>query len=198
MEAGRTNAEGGGGRRRDDTDEFPSTCEGAGEFPGRDGNLGGKLGRDPTWGTTGADRVDSRGALITSAASLSAALWAACTSPSFLDGGRGGNFAWSRAGARNLRVGWVSVDVVLVREDTGFNDRFEMVEICDTSDELDPLLLGKGWVDALRAGRAGDGRVEFLRPGRGGGASRIGRLGEFWEVGPDVFVRCGRLGTIGF
>lgn len=132
--------------------------------------------------------------MITSVASLSAASLASRASLSFRDGGRGGNFARSSVGARTLRVGCVSVDVVLVREETGFNDRFEIDEIWDTSDELEPLLLCSGCADGLRVGRAGD-CSEPLRVGRGGGASRPGKVGGVLTIDSVVLVRRGRLGA---
>lgn len=142
--------------------------------------------------------------MTASVASLSAFSLAACASLaslSFLDGGRGGNFAWSSAGARTLRVGWVvSTEVVLVREEMGFNDRLETVEIWDTSDELEPLLFGNGCADGLRAGKAGDGCDEFLRSGSGGGTSRLGGVGGVSTANSDlpVLVRCGRDGGLRF
>ncbi len=74
-------------------------------------------------------------------------------------------------------------------EDPPFRDRLEIVEIWDTSEELDPLLLVSGFVDDLRGGKAGDDSEEFVRPGRGGGAFRTGRTGSFSETESDVIVR---------
>lgn len=87
-----------------------------------------------------------------------------------------------------------------MREETGFNERLETVDIWDTSDELEPLLLGNGCADGLRVGKAGDGCEEFLRSGSGGGASRFAKVEGDSTMTSDllVFVRCGRDGGLRF
>lgn len=68
--------------------------------------------------------------------SVSVASLAAWASLSFLDGGSGGSFAWSKAGASTRRVDGESNEVVLARD----RDKFEMDEIWEISDELEPRL----------------------------------------------------------
>lgn len=134
----------------------------------------------------GADRTGRSGALtglIDSASFLSANSLAACASLSIFVGGNGGSFAWSSVGARTLRAS------VFGCEEPFLKERLDMVDIWETSEELDPLRLLNGFVDALRGGKAGEDSEELVRPGRGGGTFRAGSTRLFSEIESEVTVR---------
>jgi hypothetical protein len=69
----------------------------------------------------------------------------------------------------------VSVDVVLVREDIWFRERFDTADICDMSDALEPLRALRVCVEGRLGGRAGEPYEEsvFVRVGKGGGGGRM-------------------------
>ena len=195
---GLTKAERGGGRRRGPVGCTSPSCAGSGVFEaGREGSRGGRLGRleGSGRGTAEADSPETGGEEVASACSRSAASLAACASLSRLDGGSGGSFAGSKAGAITRRAAGESiVEAVLARD----NDRFEIDEMWETSDELEPRLDTRGCA-GLRGGKVGVG-VGFNsdvfregsggRPGRAGGVSAGAVAGE--AIG--VFARWGILG----
>lgn len=130
---------------------------------------------------------------------------------SLLDGGSGGSLAWSSVGG-SLRVGWVSVDVILVRDETGFNERLETVDIWDMSEAFEPLRVPRVCVDGRRGGKAGEGADRdvsvLVRDGRGGGARRAGTavsaggsasllVVRRGSAGGLVVLFCGRAGMTG-
>lgn len=179
---GLTKADAGGGRRRGSVGRFSSTCAGTGALEaGLEGSRGGRLGQPGSArGTAGADRVEISGGLITWVFSVSVASLAAWDSLSFLDGGSGGSFAWSKTGASIRRVDGESTEVVLARD----KDRLEMDEIWEISDELEPRLEAS-WCVALRGGNVGVSVApeEVFWEGSGG---RPGKAGGFAAVGSGV------------
>lgn len=139
--------------------------------------------------------TDTRGALAICVGGLAAASFAACASRSRRVGGSGGRFAWSSVGG-SLRGPWVSVEVVLVCVDARDSDKFEAVDICETSEALEPLRVLRVCVEGLRGGKAGDNCDESVRVGRGGGARRPLVVGDTsWAGSEEVVVRRGSAGT---
>lgn len=179
---------GGGSRRAGRAGDCSSGCV-PGDLPGLEGSRGGRAGD-------------------LAPASSSLALFAASTSR--LDGGSVGSFAWSSVGGSLLPPPWLS--------DAPFRDRVDIAEMCEASDELEPLRPGSVCADGRRDGSSGAGAICFcefregsggaaLREGAGGGAMprlplltssvcRRGR-GGVAGAGPSVMALVGRGGTAG-
>ncbi len=112
----------------------------------------------------------------------------ACASRSLLDGSSGGSFAGSKAGASTRRAAGESIEAVLARD----NDRLEMDEMWDISEEAEPRLELSCCV-GLRGGNVGVGvglglSSEVLREGSGGRPGKAGGVSAAGPVGEAVVV----------
>lgn len=95
-------------------------------------------------------------------------------------------------------MAWVSVDVMLVREETGFSDRLEIVDMWDMSEAFEPLRVLRVCVEGRRGGKAGEGAERdesvLVRDGRGGGARRAGTAASAGGSASLLVVRRGSAG----